>query len=143
MFCRNCGSPIGQDDKFCAYCGTRVKNMDDAEKKTVDSDTDIFFGEEKIKNANVSNSENSTRYERVEIHHIPQKKENNGMAIAGFILSFLFPIVGLILSIISYDNSKKMGEPNKLALAGIIISICSLVLSAISEIISAIIMFTK
>ena len=47
MFCRNCGSPIGQDDKFCAYCGTRVKNMDDAEKKTVDSDTDIFFGEEK------------------------------------------------------------------------------------------------
>ncbi len=47
----------------------------------------------------------------------------NGMAIAGFVCSFIFSIVGLVLSIIGYNQTKKTGEKGKeLALAGIIIS---------------------
>ena len=47
----------------------------------------------------------------------------NGLAIAGFVLSFFSTIVGLILSIIAYKQIKESGEKGKgLALAGIIIS---------------------
>lgn len=47
----------------------------------------------------------------------------NGLAIAGFVLSFLFPIAGLPLSIIAFIQTKDSGEKGHgLALAGIIIS---------------------
>ncbi|PKV05062.1 DUF4190 domain-containing protein [Bifidobacterium pseudolongum] len=56
----------------------------------------------------------------------------NGMAIAGFVCSFLFSIVGLVLSIIGYNQTKKTGEKGKeLALAGIIISGVSIVLTVV------------
>ena len=47
----------------------------------------------------------------------------NALAIVGFVLSFFTTIVGLILSIIAYKQTKESGEKGKeLALAGIIIS---------------------
>lgn len=56
----------------------------------------------------------------------------NGMAIAGFVCSFLFSIVGLVLSIIGYNQTKKTGEKGKeLALAGIIISGLSIVMTIV------------
>lgn len=52
------------------------------------------------------------------------------MALAGFICSFFVSLVGLILSIIGYRKSKELnGEGRGLAIAGIIISIVSMVLS--------------
>lgn len=42
--------------------------------------------------------------------------------ILGFILSFLFPIVGLIISIFEYKKTKEYGGDGSLAKAGIIIS---------------------
>lgn len=44
-----------------------------------------------------------------------------GLGIAGFVTAFVFPILGLILSIIAFVQSKKAGLKNGLALAGIII----------------------
>lgn len=56
----------------------------------------------------------------------------NGMAIAGFVCSFLFSIVGLVLSIIGYNQTKKTGEKGKeLAVAGIIISGLSIVMTIV------------
>ncbi|RYQ12146.1 peptidyl-prolyl cis-trans isomerase [Bifidobacterium pseudolongum subsp. globosum] len=56
----------------------------------------------------------------------------NGMAIAGFVCSFFFSIVGLVLSIIGYNQTKKTGEKGKeLALAGIIISGLSIVMTVV------------
>lgn len=47
----------------------------------------------------------------------------NGLAIAGFVVSFFAATVGLILSIIGYRQCKKTNEKGRsLALAGIIIS---------------------
>jgi len=52
-----------------------------------------------------------------------QQNNDNGMAITGFILSFIIPLVGLILSIMGYSRAKYMNDSGKgLALAGIIIS---------------------
>ena len=48
--------------------------------------------------------------------------KNNTLAIVGFILSFIIPIVGLILCIIALVQIKKTGEKGKgLAVAGIIL----------------------
>ena len=51
----------------------------------------------------------------------------NGLAIAGFVLSFISTIIGLVLSIIAYKQVKETGEKGReLALAGIIISAISI-----------------
>ena len=50
--------------------------------------------------------------------------EANGMAITGFVLSFLFPLLGLIFSIVGLNkaNQRPDRKGHGLALAGIIIS---------------------
>ena len=58
----------------------------------------------------------------------------SGMAIAGFVLSFLCALLGLIFSIIGYNECKKSNGQvtgEGLALAGIIISILNFVLGII------------
>ena len=57
-----------------------------------------------------------------------ETKETNTLAIVGFILSFFIAIAGLICSIIGYRNAPQFGGKGKgLALAGIIISVISMV----------------
>ena len=52
-----------------------------------------------------------------------KQKPTNGMAIAGFVCSFFFQILGLIFSIIGLCQIKNSGENGRgLAIAGIIIS---------------------
>ena len=52
-----------------------------------------------------------------------QQPNWNGMCIAGFVCSFLFSIVGLILSIVGLKQAKQSGERGQgLAIAGIVIS---------------------
>ena len=59
----------------------------------------------------------------------PAPKKMNGLCIVGFICSFVFVILGLILSIIGYNEAKKSGEDGKeFAMAGIIISAAKLIL---------------
>ena len=62
-------------------------------------------------------------------------KKNNSMSIAGFVCSIigiftcgLTSLIGLILSIVGLSSSKKRGEKDGMALAGIIISAISMVL---------------
>jgi hypothetical protein len=59
--------------------------------------------------------------------------ENPGktLGIVGFVLAFVANIVGLIVSIIALSKSKKAGYKNGLALAGIIISSVSIVITII------------
>lgn len=60
----------------------------------------------------------------------PVATRTSGMAIAGFVLSFICGLLGLIFSIIGYNEVKRnngMVTGGGLALAGIIISIIQLV----------------
>lgn len=54
----------------------------------------------------------------------PNMDSYSGMSIAGFILSFLGGLLGLILSIVAYNDAKKTGSQKSMTLAkaGIIIS---------------------
>ena len=52
-----------------------------------------------------------------------QPTESNTLALVGFILSFLVPLAGLIVSILGYRKSKQLNNNGKgLALGGIVIS---------------------
>ena len=140
MYCYKCGKQLQDDDNFCPYCGAKVKH-DDAYDGEINenasrdyiSDNDIFFGD-KIK----SEDRNNANRANAQSQHFQQAniKEANGIGIAGFICSFLVPILGLILSIIAYEKLKKMGASTKMATWGIIIAIASLVLSVISNILT-------
>lgn len=60
----------------------------------------------------------------------PAPQRYNGVAVAGFILSFFIALAGLICSIIGLKQTKERGEKGRgLAIAGIIISALSIVLS--------------
>lgn len=49
-------------------------------------------------------------------------KPSQAINIAGFILSFFFPVIGLILSIIGLSRSKETGVGKGFSIAGIVIS---------------------
>ena len=54
----------------------------------------------------------------------PEPTTWNGLCIAGFVCSFLVPIVGLILSIIALTQINRTGEKSRgMAIAGIVISV--------------------
>lgn len=60
----------------------------------------------------------------------PQKKGENGMAIAGLVLAFFIPLVGLILSCLGLKQSKTMDDEGKgISIAGIVISSLGLVVN--------------
>ena len=54
-------------------------------------------------------------------------KKTETISIVGFIFSFLMPLVGLILTIIGLVRAKKNESPKGFAIAGLIISIVSLI----------------
>lgn len=57
----------------------------------------------------------------------PQPKKTNGMAVAGFVLSFFCGILGLIFSAVALSQIGKTGEGGKgLATAGLVLSILSM-----------------
>ena len=62
--------------------------------------------------------------------------QSNGMAIAGFVLSFFIPLIGLIFSIIGLKRSKETNNGKGLSTAGIIISCITMVITIIMGIIS-------
>ncbi|ROS73305.1 DUF4190 domain-containing protein [Cellulomonas sp. PhB143] len=57
------------------------------------------------------------------------------MGIVGFVLAFVLPLVGLIVSIVAFVQSRKAGAKNGLALAGIIIGAVLCVLFVVAAIV--------
>lgn len=59
--------------------------------------------------------------------------DTNGMAITGFVLSFIFPVLGIVFSIVGMNNANKLPSQKGLGLsiAGIIISIVNLIIGLI------------
>ena len=61
---------------------------------------------------------------------LPTQNKGNGIAIAGLILAFFIPLLGLIFSLIGLKQSKKIGGAGRgIALAGLIISSLSILVT--------------
>lgn len=61
------------------------------------------------------------------------------LGIVGLVLAFLAPLIGLILSIIARNQSRNAGFENKLAKAGIIVSIVFMVLIVLIYVAAAVV----
>lgn len=93
--CPVCGETMAADARFCPRCGKAMNGQPDA--------TNIIYAAQ-IVPANT-------------VHY-------SGMAIAGFILSFFFPILGLIFSCIGLNQCTSHGKRGKgLAVAGLVLNV--------------------
>ena len=104
--------------KFCSNCGNEV--VDEA---VICPKCGASTGQNTV----VGNNNNGT---------------SNGMATAGFILSFFVPLLGLIFSILGLKKVKETNTGKGLSTAGIIISSIALFITLISVIIFSV-AFTK
>ncbi len=98
--------------KFCSNCGNEV-----ADEAVICPKCGVSVSQ----NTAVSNNNNGT---------------SNGMAIAGFILSFFVPLLGLIFSILGLKKVKETNKGKGLSTAGIIISSIALFITLIMIIVS-------
>lgn len=108
-FCPNCGNILNDNTTMCPKCGMQItqSNMTNS-----------------INNMNTSGSINT-------MNTAPSSNGENNIAIAGFILSFIIPIIGLILSIIGLKKSKETNNDRGLSIAGIVISTIFTIISII------------
>ena len=96
--------------KFCSNCGNEL-----ADQAVICPKCGVSTGQ----NAVAGNNNNTS----------------NGMAIAGFVLSFFVPLLGLIFSILGLKKVKETSAGKGLATAGIIISSIALFIILLSVII--------
>ena len=101
MFCKYCGKEIADEAVICVGCGRPV-----AEAKAAPAKAEAVFSDGEV------------------------KKESNGLMTAACVLSFLVPIVGLILSIVGLSKAKTK-QIRKGFTVTMIVSIAWMVLSGI------------
>ncbi len=147
MKCPYCEKEISETERFCPHCEGYVGNITNPPKnktqttricpsckKTVPSTVTYCPYCQKSVKGNTSQAFDL-------LHATPPvsayaKKQDyssytNGYAIAGFILSFFFALLGLIFSIIGLRKSDQTGKGGGLAIAGLILSIINIVFTLI------------
>ena len=75
--------------------------------------------------------EGMTRCPNCSKSFVEEKKETNAMAIAGLICAFLFPLLGLIFSIVGLKKSKELNNGKEMSVVGIVVSSLALVFALI------------
>ena len=108
-YCTKCGAQLADDDDYCYFCGAKFEEIKQEEPKEQLTFQDQSYYEDKY-----------------------YGQRPNTVALLGFVFAFLSPIVGLILSIIGLKKAKEFNGLGKgYAIAGIIISVVSMILSAL------------
>lgn len=142
MFCPKCGAEVTSDDRFCRNCGAQIA-QDAAESASAEpfAQTDAQGCQQAQQpgaqpgatpdpfgsggNAGSSQGFNYDQYK--------QDHGENEQASAGWgVLGFFFPVVGLILYLVWYDNHRKRAKvAGKGALIGVIAAVVLWVLTFI------------
>lgn len=104
-YCRKCGAQLADDDTYCYFCGANLEEQQKEAEKERPTFSDQSYYEDKY-----------------------EKPETNGVALAGFVFSFISPLIGFILSIVGLNKAKQLrGVGRGYAIAGIIISVVSFI----------------
>jgi hypothetical protein len=122
MNCPKCGTVLADGSPFCSTCGTNLTGMP------------AQMGGMPGMNPGMPGMPGMPGPYGMPGMPMMQATRTSGMAIAGFVLAFFCSLLGLIFSIIGYNECKKSGGMVKgegLALAGIIISILGMLLGVI------------
>lgn len=104
MYCQTCGAVVDKNDKYCHACGAK----------------------QPVTNVNKS-ADHAT------FHESPKNESTPTIIIVAFVMSFIIPLAGLIMSlVIKSDSDEEKKDSNQLLTAALIISIVRIVLSGVS-----------
>ena len=78
-----------------------------------------------------------------QIYAQPTADPGKDLGIAGIVLAFFAPLIGLILSIVSKSRSKRAGQPGGLGLTGIILNSIMMVIGTVVAIMISIVVFNS
>lgn len=97
--CNNCRAQVDDDTKYCPYCGSRL------EENNQENTTYYDYYDNNDNNHN--NDDNHSHYDSNNIYNATssnQSQNTDGSSTALAILSFFFPLVGLILFLIWHSD---------------------------------------
>ena len=138
MICPFCGKEVKSEDGFCEHCEGYVGNVQGYQRKEVVKTVEKKAPPKKIetkvcgacRQTIPKSSVFCPKCGRLSSVDSPYYGFSmNGMAIAGFVLSFLIPILGLIFGIIGKKRVDECHSGHGLSVAAIAISIVSIVLN--------------
>lgn len=136
MYCTKCGNKNDDNGRFCVVCGTPLANNNQNNSSYVNVNANNQYNQ----NINPYYNQLQNSYYN-QIPNSPDSKMN-AMALAGFITSCGFVLfwgfaglVGLILSLIGFNQTRERGERGKgFAIAGIIIGCMSIIVTILAVI---------
>ena len=136
--CSSCGKGIADNTKFCPFCGAPCEQDVDTNTNSQENAGEGVYYESASTGYGAANQGGSSK----------------GLTIAGLVLGivaivFIFipgvnwlgwicGVVGIVISAIAISQSKKAGEKNGMAVAGLVLSIISIALGIIVVMIACI-----
>ena len=114
-YCTKCGAKLRDDDLFCSKCGAKQESSEKVE--IVNSDDTNSVAEIK----------SNALYPEYRADNKTDISNTNGFAVAAIICAFVFPIAGIVFSIVGIVKSRALkGEGEALSVVSLIISIAVL-----------------
>ena len=105
MYCPNCGEQIADNTAVCPSCGAAVNSFRETQTSRI-PDTQYIQPDPQLS-----------------YYGVPVPPPYSGLSIAGFVLSFFAPLIGLILSLVGLGDCSRTWKRGKgLAIAGTVIS---------------------
>ena len=112
MFCSRCGRAVRSDANECPACGWYLRGDSQENYYRENSQENYYGGNPYV--------------------HYPRYKEKNGIAIAGFICSFISPLLGWIFGGIGLSRAdQRNGKGEGLSIAALVISTIMFVINII------------
>lgn len=137
MICPKCNQTVEEGAKFCTNCGAALEDAVKQETEQVtEPETAHAVEENPVPDTAAQTPEGTPVMTPANELYEEPKKKTNGLAIAGLVCSIVTPfnilalvlsIVGLVLGIKKWNSSGK-----GLAIAGIIVSVISLILDSVA-----------
>ena len=136
MICPKCNQTVEEGAKFCTNCGAALEDAVKQETEQVTEPETAHAVEENPVRETAAQTQEETPVMTPADELYEKPKKINGLAIAGLICSIVTPfnilalvlsVVGLVLGIKKWNSSGK-----GLAIAGIIVSVISLILDSVA-----------